>query len=68
MNALESTMTYWLRDFIRMNPSIFLGSKVGEDPQAFLDEVYKIVHANGVTSREKVELALYQLKEVTQVW
>ena len=33
VNALESTMTYRLREFVRMNPPIFLVSKVGEDPQ-----------------------------------
>ena len=37
MNVLESTMTSRLRDFVRMNPPIFLGSKVGEYPQELLD-------------------------------
>jgi len=58
-NAIESTVASRLRDFVRMNPPIFLGSKVGEDPQKFLDEVYKIVNAMGVTSREKAELACH---------
>ena len=39
VNAMESTMTSRLRDFVSMNPSIFLGSKVGDDPQEFLDSV-----------------------------
>ena len=60
-------MTSILRDFVRMNPPIFLGSKVEENPQAFLDEVNKIVHAMGVTSKKKAELASYQLKDVAQV-
>ncbi|XP_015060314.1 uncharacterized protein LOC107006220 [Solanum pennellii] len=51
-----------------MNPPTFLGYKVGEDPQAFLDELYKIVHAMGVTSREKAEFDSYKLKEISQVW
>ena len=38
-NKVESTMTSRLRDFVRMNPRIFLVSKVGEDPQEFIDEV-----------------------------
>ena len=67
MNVMESTMTSRLRDFVRMNPPIFLDYKVGEDSQDFLDEVYKIVHARGVTSREKAELASYQLKDVSQI-
>ena len=45
INAMNSTMTSKLRDFLRMNPSSFFGYKVGEDPQTFIDEVYKIVHA-----------------------
>ena len=46
-----------------MNPPISLGSKVGEDPQEFLDGVYKVLSAMGVTPRDKVELASYQLRE-----
>ena len=64
MNALESTMTSRLRDFVRMNPWIFLGSRVGEDPQELLDGIYKIVDVTIVASREKVELSSYQLKGV----
>lgn len=44
---------------MRINTPIFFGSKVGRDPHEFLDEVYKIVHSNGVISKEKAELALY---------
>ena len=49
-----------------MNPPTFYGSKVDEEPQEFIDEVYKILHAMGVSSSEKVELATYQLKDVDQ--
>ena len=38
-SVVESTMTSRLRDFVRMNPPIFLSSKVGEYPQEFIDEV-----------------------------
>ena len=36
-----------LRDFMRMNPSIFTGSKTSKDPQNFMDEVHKILVAMG---------------------
>ncbi|KAK4729546.1 hypothetical protein R3W88_022534 [Solanum pinnatisectum] len=57
-----------LIDFTRMNPPMFFGSKVGKDPQEFVEEVFKITDAMGVTSIEKAELAAYQLKGMAQVW
>ena len=39
-----------------MNPLTFYGYKVDEDPQEFIDEVYKILYAMGVSSSEKAEL------------
>ena len=68
VNVVESTMTSRLRDFVRMNPLIFIGSKVGEDPQEFLDGVYKVLSTMEVTCREKGELASYQLRDVSQIW
>ena len=56
INVENRTMTFRLRDFMRMNPPIFIGSKVGEDPQIFLDGEYKVLSSMEVTSREKVEL------------
>ena len=67
-NVVESTMISRLRDFMRMNPPIFLFTKVGEDPKVIIDVVYRIVLAMGVPSREKVEFASYKLKDVAQVW
>ena len=55
-----------LRDFTRMNPPIFTGSKTSEDPQEFIDEVHKILVAMGATDIEKAELASYKLKDVAQ--
>ena len=66
--VVESTMTSRLKDFVRMNPLIFFRSKVNEDPQEFLDGVYKDLSAVGVTSREKAELDPYQLRDVSQIW
>ncbi|KAH0746323.1 hypothetical protein KY285_007980 [Solanum tuberosum] len=57
-----------VRDFVRMNPPEFYGSKLDEDPQEFIDEVHKILAIVGVRSENKAELAAYQLKGVAQIW
>src|SRR5688572_8712493 len=63
-----STPTSRVRDFTRMNPPEFHGSKVDEDPQAFIDEVSRVVTIMAGTSEERAELAAYQLKGVAQIW
>ena len=46
----------------------FIGSKVEEDPNGFIEEVYKTVAIMGVCSIQKAELAAYQLKDFAQIW
>ncbi|KAH0636060.1 hypothetical protein KY290_036462 [Solanum tuberosum] len=57
-----------VRDFSRMNPLEFYGSKVEKDPKGFVKDVYKVLSIMGVTSVENAELASYQLKDIAQVW
>ena len=66
--VVESTMTCRLRDFVRMNPCIFLLYKVGEDPLEFLDGLYKVLSAMWVISREKEEFDSYTLRDVSVIW
>ena len=61
-----STMASRLRDFTRMNPHVFYGSRLDECPKDFLDEVCKILFAMGVTMCEKAKFDTYQLKDVAQ--
>ena len=63
-----STPASTIGDFMRMNLLIFHGTKVDEDPQGFICEIFKVVDAMDVTPRDKAELSAYQLKELTQVW
>ena len=67
-NPLVCSMADRMRDFTRMNPSIFTGSKTSEDPQEFVYEVHKIQVFMRATYTKKVELASYQLKDVAQTW
>ena len=53
-NQHASTMAIHLRDFTRMNPFMYFGSKFDEDPQDFLDDVYKILFTMGVSTTEKI--------------
>ncbi|WMV07685.1 hypothetical protein MTR67_001070 [Solanum verrucosum] len=49
-----------IKYFTRMKPTEFLGSKVDEDPQKFINEVYTIVIIMELFTVEKVSIA--------QVW
>ena len=53
MNPNVGTTTTRVRDFTRMNTLEFHGSKVEEDPQEFIDDVYKVLMIMRVTSMEK---------------
>ena len=68
VNQNARTMDSRLKDLTRMNSIMFNRSKVNEYLQEFLDKVYKILYAKGVTSNEKVELDSCQLKDVAQTW
>ena len=48
-----STLASRIHNFMRMNPPTFHGTKVDEDPQSLINEVFKVVNAIGVTPQEK---------------
>jgi len=55
-------------DFLHMNPPVFTGSRVTEDPQRFIDEINRILRVMHISETEAVELASYQLKDVAIAW
>ena len=61
-----NTIASFLRDIKRMNTEMFLGVKVNEDHQDFLNEIYKILYSMGLTLNEKVRLPSHQQKDVAQ--
>ncbi|TMX03312.1 hypothetical protein EJD97_017099 [Solanum chilense] len=66
-NTMGGTGVTRVRKLLRMNPPEFYGSKVDEDLNGFIDEVYKVLAIMGVSSIEKAELASYQLTDVAQL-
>ena len=48
-NRIDRSMAAKVCDFVSMNPSKFLGSHIGKDPQNFIDEVKKIFGVMSVT-------------------
>ena len=55
-------------DFMRMNPPEFHGSRAGEDPHMYVDEMKKITHIMHMTEEKSMELASYQLRDVAYDW
>uniref|UniRef100_M1BYU7 Gag-pol polyprotein n=1 Tax=Solanum tuberosum TaxID=4113 RepID=M1BYU7_SOLTU len=52
MNPNVGTTATNIRDFTRVNLQEFYGSKVDEDPQEFIDEVYRILQIMEVSTME----------------
>ena len=64
----EETDSLRIREFLRMNPPSFMGSSTTEDPENFIEELKKIFDVMHVADIERVELAVYQLKDVAKAW
>lgn len=59
VNPNANTTTLRIRNFTRMDPSTFYGSNIEEDPQGFINELFKVFVAISVCSQEKEELVAY---------
>ena len=55
MNENGGSIAARVRDFVRMNPTEFLGSQANEDPQNFVDK--KIFEVMQVTWNDRAEIA-----------
>ena len=66
-NLVGGICAFRVREFLRLNPSEFYGSKVEKNPNGFIDEVYKVLGIMRVSSNKTVDLSSYQLKDVAQI-
>ena len=67
VNLHSGTTASRVRNFTRMNSTTLFGSKVEDDPQGFIHELFKALDAMAVYSKDMVELYTYKLKDVTQI-
>lgn len=54
----------WAGSFMIVNPPNFMGFKVEEDPQDFMDRMEKIVKVMHISNTEGLEFVVYLLKKV----
>ncbi|XP_070046643.1 uncharacterized protein [Nicotiana tomentosiformis] len=54
--------------FLHVDPPVFTGTDLEEDPQDFIDEMHKTLRFMRGTKTEGVELASYRLKRVAYSW
>lgn len=53
---------------VKIDSTRFYGSKVAEDTNELVDEVYKVLAIMGVSSIEMVQFVVYQQKDVAQMF
>ncbi|XP_070039365.1 uncharacterized protein [Nicotiana tomentosiformis] len=56
------------RVLLQLDPPVFTGTDLEEDPQDFIDEMQKTLRVMRATETEGVELASYRLEGVTYSW
>ncbi|WMV14145.1 hypothetical protein MTR67_007530 [Solanum verrucosum] len=64
----EEANTSRICDFLRVNPPSFTGSSTSEDPENFVDELNTVFDVMHIANTERVELAAYQLMNVSRTW
>ncbi|XP_070054543.1 uncharacterized protein [Nicotiana tomentosiformis] len=54
--------------FLQLDPPVFTGTNLEEDPQDFIDKMHKTLRVMRATEMKAVELSSYRLKEVAYSW
>ncbi|XP_070032785.1 uncharacterized protein [Nicotiana tomentosiformis] len=57
-----------VREFLYLAPPLFTGSNSTEDPQDFIDHMYRVLGVMHASVTEDVELASFRLHDVAVLW
>ncbi|KAH0643735.1 hypothetical protein KY290_035193 [Solanum tuberosum] len=57
-----------VREFLHLPPPLFTGSSPTEDPQDFIDHIYRVLRVMHASVTEAVELASFRLRDVAILW
>ncbi|KAK4707230.1 hypothetical protein R3W88_033202 [Solanum pinnatisectum] len=63
--GLESSK---VREFLALTPPQFTGTNHREDPQHFVDQLYRIFRVMHASATESVELEAFRLRDVAVLW
>lgn len=67
-NNQEASTSIKIKDLLRMNPPVFIGSKIDEDLKNFIDKVWKVLKEMDATDTKGVKFSSYQLKNLDHIW
>ncbi|XP_070036414.1 uncharacterized protein [Nicotiana tomentosiformis] len=57
-----------VREFLHLAPLLFTGSSSTEDPQDFIDHMYRVLRVMHASVTEAAELASFRLRDVVVLW
>ncbi|XP_070049959.1 uncharacterized protein [Nicotiana tomentosiformis] len=57
-----------VREFLHLAPPLFTGSSSTEDPQDFIDHMYRVLMVMHASVTEAVELVSFRLRDVVVLW
>nr|XP_009803823.1 PREDICTED: uncharacterized protein LOC104249145 [Nicotiana sylvestris] len=64
----DRTRSSTVREFLHLASPLFTGSSSTENPQDFIDEMYRVLRVIHAFVTEAVELAYFQLRDVVVLW
>ncbi|XP_070018277.1 uncharacterized protein [Nicotiana sylvestris] len=64
----DRTGSSTVREFLHLSPPLFTRSSSTEDPQDFIDQMYRVLRVMHASVTEAMELASFRLRDVSVLW